>query len=112
MATKIIKQQSNSEERNAAIEKAESEEIELLFVGLRALQPVLPQELGDTKPLRCHMFTVEKFLADGRFDKVKTRMVANGDEQDPQFYPDRWRYIQYLLASPWQHIHGNIPSQR
>jgi hypothetical protein len=89
MATKIIKQQSNSEERNAAIEKAESEEIELLFMGLRALQPVLPQELGDTKPLRCHMFTVEKFLADGSFDKVKTRMVAKGDEQDPQLYPDR-----------------------
>ncbi len=89
MATKIIKQQSNSEERNTAIEKAESEEIELLFVGLRALQPVLPQELGDTKPFRCHMFTVEKFLADGSFDKVKTRMVANGDEQDPQLYPDR-----------------------
>jgi len=35
------------------------------------------------------MFTVEKFLADGSFDKVKTRMVANGDEQDPQLYPDR-----------------------
>jgi hypothetical protein len=78
MATKIIKQQSNSEKRNAAIEKAESKEIELLFVGLRALQPVLPQELGDTKPLRSHMFTVEKFLADGSFDKVKTIGIRTG----------------------------------
>ncbi len=53
------------------------------------MQPVLPVELGDYKPLRSHMFTVEKFLADGSFDKVKSRMVANGDEQDPQLYPDR-----------------------
>ncbi len=32
---------------------------------------------------------VEKFLADGSFDEVKSRMVTNGDEQDPQLYPNR-----------------------
>ncbi len=26
---------------------------------------------------------------DGSFDKVKTRMVVNGDDQDPQLYPNR-----------------------
>jgi hypothetical protein len=35
------------------------------------------------------MFTVEKFLADGSFNKVTTSMVVNGDGQDPQLYPDR-----------------------
>jgi hypothetical protein len=56
MATKISRQQSNSEERNVAIEIAESGELELLFVGLRALQPVLSQGLGDSKPLRSFFF--------------------------------------------------------
>ena len=35
------------------------------------------------------MFTVNKFEADGAFDKCKPRMVANGSEQDQELYPDR-----------------------
>jgi hypothetical protein len=34
------------------------------------------------------MLSVEKFTAEGEFDKVKTQMVANGNEQDPSLHPD------------------------
>jgi hypothetical protein len=39
--------------------------------------------------LRSHMFVVEKHKADGSFDKVKERLVADGRGQDPQMYPDK-----------------------
>ena len=34
----------------------------------------------------CHMFTIDKFLADGTFDKCKGRVVLHGNEQDPDMY--------------------------
>ena len=37
----------------------------------------------------CHMFTVDKFLADGAFDKCKGHVVLHGNEQDPEMYLDR-----------------------
>ena len=37
----------------------------------------------------CHMFTVDKFLADGTFDKCKGCVVLHSNEQDPEMYPDR-----------------------
>jgi hypothetical protein len=43
-------------------------------VGLHALKPVRKAELGDMEALRCHLFTVEKFLADGEHEKTKSRM--------------------------------------
>jgi hypothetical protein len=48
------------------------------------------------------MFTVEKFLATGEHDKMKSRLVANGNEQDPEVYPDRSSptvTIQSILTS-------------
>ncbi len=48
--------------------------------------------------LNCHIFTVEKFLANGDHDKVKSRFVANRNEQDQELYPDR--------ASPTAAIHS------
>ena len=35
------------------------------------------------------MFTVDKFLAGGAFDKCKGRVVLHGNEQDLEMYPDR-----------------------
>jgi hypothetical protein len=74
--------------RNAAITQAEIAEIELLFIDLRALQPVQPEEMGEFESLWSHVFSVEKFTVEGEFDKVKARMVANGNEQDPSLYPN------------------------
>ncbi len=35
------------------------------------------------------MLSVEKFTTEAEFDKVKTQIVANGNEQDPSLYPDK-----------------------
>ncbi len=88
-STKVLRMEGQDERRNAAIKQAEVAEVELLFVDLQALQPIQPKEMGDVKPLKSHMFSVEKFTAEGEVDKVKSRMVANGNEQDPELYPDK-----------------------
>jgi hypothetical protein len=44
------------------------------------------------------MFLVRKYLADGAFDKVKARLVADGRDQDPAMYPNR--------SSPMVAIHS------
>jgi hypothetical protein len=41
------------------------------------------------KALGSHLFTVEKFMADGQHDKFKSRLVSHGNEQDSTLYPDR-----------------------
>jgi hypothetical protein len=35
------------------------------------------------------MFVVEKYLANGKFDKMKARLVADGRDQDAAMYPDK-----------------------
>jgi hypothetical protein len=35
------------------------------------------------------MFVVEKYMADGVFDKMKARLVADGRDQDAEMYPDK-----------------------
>lgn len=58
----------------------------LFFLQLRALQPVYKSEIKDIKPLKCHLFTVKKFLTNGKHDKMSFRMVANRNEQDLEMY--------------------------
>ncbi len=89
MASTKVRKDGENAARKAAINKAEIGEIELLFVDLQALQPVYPEEMGENEPLRSHMFSVEKFNAEGEFEKVRSRMVSNGNEQDPELYPDK-----------------------
>ena len=36
-----------------------------------------------------HLFTVEKFLANGEHDKCKSRLVLHGNEQDPLLFPNK-----------------------
>jgi hypothetical protein len=88
-STKVQRTEGQDDKRNTAIKQAEVAEVELLFVDLQALQPIQPEEMGDAKPLKSHMFSVEKLTAEGDVDKVKSRMVANGNEQDPKLYPDK-----------------------
>jgi len=89
MATWIAKSKLNSEERNRVIKKVETGEIEQVFIDLQAVQPVYEDELEGFDPLNCHLFTLEKLLANGDFDKMKSRFLANGNEQDEEVYPDR-----------------------
>jgi hypothetical protein len=52
------------------------------------LEPVCKEDIGNADVHNSHLFTVEKFTADGMHDKFKSRMVMNGNEQDPDMYPD------------------------
>lgn len=73
-----------------AIKKAEVGEIKLLYhEELDVLEPVMEEELGDNKAHGSHLFTVEKFLANGEHDKCKLRLVLHGNEQDPLLFPNK-----------------------
>jgi hypothetical protein len=89
MVTKLSKEKEKDEKRKKAIEKAEVDEIEMLLVSLQALEPVCREDIGDADVHNSHLFTMEKFTADGMHDKFKSRMVMNRNEQDPDMYPDR-----------------------
>ena len=88
MATKVSKNTAESPEKVAAIEKADVEEIELGFEGLKAVEPVYECDV-EGKAHGSHMFTVEKFLASGEFDQCKSHLVLHGNEQDPILYKDK-----------------------
>jgi hypothetical protein len=79
--------------------KAINLELKMLFEDLRALRVVRRASIkAGTKILRSHMFVVEKYLVDGRFDKMKARLVADGRDQESSLYPDK--------ASPTVAIHS------
>jgi len=84
LATKIQESSWKEEAKTKAI----NAEISQLFDELKALEAVkkVPK---DAEVLRSHMFVVDKFLANGDFDKTKARIVANGSTQDPAAYPNK-----------------------
>jgi hypothetical protein len=45
--------------------------------------------MGDGEPYGCHLFSVDKFLANGYHDKFKSQMEMNGNEQGAVVFPDR-----------------------
>ncbi len=70
--------------------KAIEAEILQIFVELKALLPVLREDIPeDAEILRSFIFLVEKFLANGEFDKVKGWIVANGAQQSRAMYLNR-----------------------
>jgi hypothetical protein len=91
MVTKKV--QSNSignEEMKQSLNKAEEDEIRLVFKELDAMEPVRKEDISKGyKAHNTHLFTVEKFMADGKHDKFKSRLVAHGNEQDATIYADR-----------------------
>jgi len=87
MAVKVNKRKETGGRRKA-IEKADKDEIELLFVELHGLLPEFEKDVQG-RAYNCHMFGVEKFLATGEHDKFKSRLVSNGNEQDADLFPDR-----------------------
>jgi hypothetical protein len=74
-------------------------EILQIFEELKAVIPVMKNEVPeDAEVLRCFIFLVEKFLANGEFEKIKARLVANGAQQDRELYPNK--------SSPTASIHA------
>jgi hypothetical protein len=77
-------------ERAKKTKAAEVAEIKQVFEELQALQPVERKDLPEgVKALGSHLFTVEKFTADGQHNKFKSRLVSHGNEQDSTLYLDR-----------------------
>jgi hypothetical protein len=61
--------------------------------------PVMKADVPeDAEVLRCFIFLVEKFLANGEFDKIKARLVANRAQQNRELYPNK--------SSPTASIHA------
>jgi len=73
-----------------AAKEAIKRELAQLIKELVAIVPVkrtsIPQ--GVTI-LKSHMFLINKYLANGGFDKVKARLIADGRDQDPEMFPNK-----------------------
>jgi hypothetical protein len=70
--------------------KAIEKEILLIFKELKAVMPIMKKDVPeDAQVLRSFIFLVEKFLANGVFDKMKARIVADSAQQDRSLYPQR-----------------------
>ncbi len=76
--------------KTEAAEVAIKAELRMLFEELKALRCVKRASIkAGTKILKSHMFMVEKYLANGSFDKMKARLVADGRDQDEEIYPNK-----------------------
>jgi hypothetical protein len=84
--TKVGREDWKTEASTIAIKA----ELKMLFEDLKALRCVRRAEIkAGTKILKSHMFVVEKYLANGNFDKMKARLVADSRDQDATMYPDK-----------------------
>jgi hypothetical protein len=81
---------SRSEWKEVACEEAIKAELKQLFKELKVLQVIRRAEITKSaKVLKLHMFLVKKYLADGSFEKVKVRLVADGRDQDANLYQNK-----------------------
>jgi hypothetical protein len=71
----------------------------LVLKEVKAAEPIMRSELPTgLLAYNTHLFTVEKFRADGTRDKFKSCLVAHGNEQDTTMYWD-WHLIMMCLAA-------------
>jgi hypothetical protein len=81
---------NRSEWRERACKDTIKAELKQLFIELKALCAIRRAEImKSAKVLKSHMFLVKKYLADGTFEKVKARLVADGRDQDSNLYPNK-----------------------
>jgi hypothetical protein len=90
----LTKIQNTTQELVADKEQAKlsaiQKEILQIFEELKAVMPVMKSEVPqDAEILRCFIFLVEKFFANGKFEKIKARLVANGAQQNKELYPNK-----------------------
>jgi hypothetical protein len=81
----------------AAVEAIKAE-VKQLFRDLSALQPIQAETIiAGACVLTCHIFLVEKFLANGNFDNMKARLVSHGNKQNKEDFLDRSSLLsQYI----------------
>jgi hypothetical protein len=88
--THTVKVKNSDGEAKEGIDKAQVEEVKLVFDNLKAVEVVMKEDIPEGfKAHNTHLFTVENILADGWHDKYKSRLVAHGNEQDATLYTDR-----------------------
>jgi hypothetical protein len=81
---------NRSEWKEKVSKDAIKAELKQLFDELKALRAIPQAEITKSaKVLKSHMFLVKKNLADGTFEKVKARLVADGRDQDSDLYPKK-----------------------
>jgi hypothetical protein len=81
---------SRSEWKQEHTERAIKKELLQLFEELVAIVPVKRQTMPNNATiLNSHMFVVNKYDANGEFEKVQARLVADGRDQDPTLYPSK-----------------------
>jgi hypothetical protein len=74
---------SHDEWRQELADKAIKKELSQLFEELVAIVPVKREDIPtNATVLNSHMFLVNKYDANGVFEKVKARLVADGRDQD------------------------------
>ncbi len=57
---------------------------------MKAVRPVMTPDIPmDSEIQCCFVFLVEKFLVNGKFDKIKAQLVANGVQQKKDLYPNK-----------------------
>jgi hypothetical protein len=84
--TKVSQKEWKQEQATKAIKK----ELSQIFEELVAIVPIkCPDIPPNATILNSHMFLVNKYNADGEFEKVKARLVADGRDQDPAMYLDK-----------------------
>ena len=86
LVTKVARSAWEEQAAKVAIEK----ELWQLIEELVAIVPVKRTSIpADVMILKSHMFLVNKYSADGSFDKVKARLVADGRDQDAELFPNK-----------------------
>jgi len=86
MVMKVARSAWQEEAAKEAIKK----ELAQLVEELVAIVPVKRTSIPEgVTILKSHMFLINKYLADGGFDKVKARLVADRRDQDPEMFPNK-----------------------
>ena len=99
--THTVKWRNNDKNQSVkeGMEKAQVEEIKLVFNDLKAIEAVKKENIPEGfRVHNTHLVTVEKFLANGEHNKFKSHLVVHGNEQDVMLHVD-W-------SSPMASIHS------
>ncbi len=65
-------------------------ELEQILKGKKVFTPVKRSDVPQSRVIRSHMFLKYKHVAQGKFEKLKARLVADGKVQDREQYPDKY----------------------
>ena len=65
-------------------------ELEQMLKGKKVFAPVKRRDVPNSRVIRSHMFLKYKYDAQGKLEKLKARLVADGKLQDREQYPNNY----------------------